>query len=57
MTILLKFIPQTDHDHSEPKIYNDNLLRRASVFEHQGHVHQSKGLVLYLPLVSKIKIQ
>ena len=50
-----KLIPLTDHDHNEPKIYNDSLLHHASVFEHQGHGHQSKGPAPYLPEMSKIK--
>lgn len=50
-----KSIPLIDHDHSEPKIYNDSLLHHASVFEHQAHGHQSIGLAPYLPVMSNVE--
>ena len=42
-------VPQTDHDHNEPEIYNDSLSNHVSSFEHQGHEHQSKEPGLFLP--------
>lgn len=44
-----QYIPQTDRDHNEPKICNDNLSHHASASVHQEHVHQSREPVLSLP--------